>query len=121
MFLENGKYNPSNYQADFILLLILKILGDQSKLTASSHDLISWDQSHDLKKEQELEKLFSVKSTVNNLYDQQSQVCCKYTKKPRFVLGILYIIIVTGWYGQPVNVEYQNNVFFNVLGYIFQQ
>ena len=57
-----------------ILVKCVYFLGNSNKSSASNSDLISWEQFNEVKKENELEKLFEMKSTVNQLYQQHSQV-----------------------------------------------
>ena len=50
------------------------IAGRGQKAASAGSDLISWDQSNDLKTDSNLEKIFDMKSTVNQLYQQQTSV-----------------------------------------------
>ena len=55
-------------------VILQLIAGRGQKAASASSDLISWDQSNDVKTDSNLEKIFDMKSTVNQLYQQHTSV-----------------------------------------------
>ena len=56
------------------IIFKLNLSGNRNRSALPSSDLISWEQSNLTKKEDDLDKLLEMKSTVNQLYQQTAQV-----------------------------------------------
>ena len=56
------------------IIFKINLSGNRNRSALPSSDLISWEQSNLTKKEDDLDKLLEMKSTVNQLYQQTAQV-----------------------------------------------